>query len=385
MLRQDLTIEGAIPHWLDGIYIQNGGGRFEWPNKIRRNLTNAGDGYARLEVFTFNNGTVQFSSKFARSDWWNKSVEINDIAPSLSFGKPDPPRLSDRIGIPNFLASNDNLAVNIISIQQRLLMISDQPGSIQFSPSTLEFAPHSSPMPPKSAFTDILPIPEGMAGAFGSAHPLWTGSSLDSSGDCYGLLNVQRLVTLDHRQEQIRLFKISAAEQSTNSSVNPCKHLCPCICADGGPITRPVAGLTRRAITTINMPKGVFAPYMHSFLLVGSGASPSHAVLVQHSMNIAMANLIAGIGLKPISAGFDIDLSRPMVFHIINLTDGQVENTISVNMKDFSSAATNNSMIVSCAGSAAAAAAPINVENHVVVLGQSYCEQLLFFHRSTRR
>ena len=330
VIRQDLAVEGTIPQWLDGIFIQNGGGRFEWPNALRRNLTNAGDGYAKLEVFTFKNGSVQYTSKFARSDWWNKSIEIDDIAPSLTFGKPDPPRRSDRLGLPNVLASNDNLAVNIISIQERLLMVSDQPGSIQFSPDTLEFAPHASPMPPKSAFTDIPPLPHGMMGAFGSAHPLWTGSSLDSSGDCYGLLNVQRLITLDERPEEIRLFKISAAEQQSNSSVNP--------------------WLTRRTITTIQMDKGEFAPYMHSFFLIGSadvGSGPSHAVLVQHSMNIAMATLIAGLGLKPISAGFDIDLARPMKFHVIRLSDGAVVNTISVNMKDFTPDASNNSMIVS--------------------------------------
>ena len=53
------------------------------------------------------------------------------------------------------------------------------------------------------------------------------------------------------------------------------------------------------------------------------------------------------MGLKPISAGFDIDLSRPMIFHVINLNDGTTERTIPVNMKDFTSAAANNSMIVS--------------------------------------
>ena len=108
-----------------------------------------------------------------------------------------------------------------------------------------------------------------------------------------------------------------------------------------------LAGLTRRAITTINIAPGEFAPYMHSFLLVGAGATPSHAVLVQHSMNIAMSNLIAGVGLKPISAGFDIDLGRPMIFHIINLSNGQVEHKIPVKMREFTPAATNNSMIVS--------------------------------------
>ena len=270
VLREPLIVEGSIPVWLKGTLIQNGGGRFEWPNSLRRNLTNAGDGYAKLEVFTFDRGAVTYTSKFVRSGWWNKSVAVDDIAPSLAFSQPQPPRLSDRLGLPNFLASNDNLAVNVISIQQRLLMISDQPGSIEFDPATLAFGKAASPMPPHSAFTDIPPLPAGMMGAFGSAHPLWTGSSLDSSGDVYGLLNVQRLSTLDTRPEQIRLFRITTEEQRpTNaSSIHP----------------TPNPWLTRRAVCTINLPKGEFAPYMHSFFLVGGstgGAPPTHAVLVQ--------------------------------------------------------------------------------------------------------
>ena len=65
VIRQNLQVEGKIPSWLEGIFIQTGGGRFEWPNKLQRNLTNAGDGYAKLEVFTFKNGTVEFTSKFS--------------------------------------------------------------------------------------------------------------------------------------------------------------------------------------------------------------------------------------------------------------------------------------------------------------------------------
>jgi carotenoid cleavage dioxygenase-like enzyme len=85
---------------------------------------------------------------------------------------------------------------------------------------------------------------------------------------------------------------------------------------------------------------------VHSFFLVGA-PTPTKAVLVQHSMNIAMATLIGGLGLKPISSGFDINCSRPMVFHIIDLNKEEYEQNITVNMKEFTSAAANNSMIVS--------------------------------------
>ena len=224
-LRPEEEGPGAIPHWLEGSLVENGGGRFEWPNpRVRRNLTNAGDGYAKLDVFTFAGGACTYSSKFARSAWFNNSVEIDDIAPSLTFGVPAPPRKSDVQGLPNVLAPNDNLAVNVIGIQDRVLMLSDQPGSIEFSLETLEFGKHQSSMPgPLCAFKDEPAIPLGMMASFGSAHPLWSGSSLDASGDAYGLLNVQRLSTLDPRREQLRLFKISAADQakSKTSGNNP--------------------------------------------------------------------------------------------------------------------------------------------------------------------
>ena len=74
VIRHELKVEGTIPGWLNGILVQNGGGRFEWPSQLHRNLTNAGDGYAKLDVFTFSNGTATYTSKFSRSAWWNKSV-----------------------------------------------------------------------------------------------------------------------------------------------------------------------------------------------------------------------------------------------------------------------------------------------------------------------
>jgi hypothetical protein len=96
-------------------------------------------------------------------------------------------------------------------------------------------------MPIVGKFTDIPQIPLGMMASFGSAHPLWTGSSLDASGDAYGLLNVQRLSGVDPRREHIRLFKISAEDQKLSNPKNP--------------------WLTRRTIVELNMPSGTFAPY----------------------------------------------------------------------------------------------------------------------------
>ena len=72
---------------------------------------------------------------------------------------------------------------------------------------------------------------------------------------------------------------------------------------------------------------------VHSFFLVGA-PTPTKAVLVQHSMNIAMATLIGGLGLKPISSGFDINCSRPMVFHIIDLNKEEYEQKLKQELID---------------------------------------------------
>ena len=149
VIRRALVVNGTIPRWLNGKLIQNGGGRFEWPT-TQRNLTNAGDGYAKLDVFTFRNGTIEYTSKFATTGWFNQSTKLQDIAPSLTFGVPSPERSSDKTGLPNVLASNDNLAVNVVTIQDRILLLSDRPGSIEFHPDTLEFDQVKSSMPPFS-------------------------------------------------------------------------------------------------------------------------------------------------------------------------------------------------------------------------------------------
>ena len=79
------------------------------------------------------------------------------------------------------------------------------PGSIAVHTDTLTFDKANKPGP-TGGFHDHPPLPLGMMGAFGAAHPLYTGSSLDASGNLYGILNVQRLTTKDPRQEEIHSY-----------------------------------------------------------------------------------------------------------------------------------------------------------------------------------
>ena len=96
--------------------------------------------------------------------------------------------------------------------------------------------------------------------------------------------------------------------------------------------------LTRHAVGTLKMAKGEYAPYMHSFAMLHIDKNtstssqsknqdqgnymygtphppppppPTHAVLIEHSMHIAFAKLVAGFGKTSITSGFDINRSRP--------------------------------------------------------------------------
>lgn len=127
-------------------------------------------------------------------------MKIDDIAPSLCFAPPKPPRSSDeRLQMRNVLAPNDNYAVSVMPVGGRALLLSDMPGSIEVHTDTLIFE-KANKAGPMGGFHDNPALPLGMLGSFGAAHPLYTGSSLDASGSLYGILNVQRLTTADSRQ-----------------------------------------------------------------------------------------------------------------------------------------------------------------------------------------
>jgi len=219
----------------------------------------------------------------------------------MSFAPTTPPRDSDvHRKYRNLLAPNDNLAINVMPLNGTLLLLSDMPGAIKFDHNELTFSKaHTAP-----SFKDKPGLPPAMVGAFGSAHPLYSGSSLDATGDLYGIINAQRLAPIDHRQEQLRLFKV------VPNTTNP--------------------WLTRYAVTDIKIPEGAFAPYMHSFALLQNEGreSVSHAVLVSHAMHIAFAKLVDGLGAAPITEGFDINKTRPMKFYVVDLESGDVSHEL---------------------------------------------------------
>uniref|UniRef100_A0A3P9J4S0 Carotenoid-cleaving dioxygenase, mitochondrial n=2 Tax=Oryzias TaxID=8089 RepID=A0A3P9J4S0_ORYLA len=83
------TIEGTIPSWINGLFLRNGPGKFEFGNTYYNHWF---DGMAMLHQFKIQKGEVTYMSRFLQSDAYKKNSERDRIVMS-EFGTlamPDP-------------------------------------------------------------------------------------------------------------------------------------------------------------------------------------------------------------------------------------------------------------------------------------------------------
>ncbi|XP_062418371.1 beta-carotene 15, 15-dioxygenase 2, like isoform X2 [Pungitius pungitius] len=109
------TIQGTIPTWINGSFLRNGPGKFEFG---KDSYTHWFDGMALMHRFHICEGNVTYSSRFLRSDSYVCNSEKNRIVVS-EFGTvamPDPcknifARFFSRFQIPK---ATDNASVNFV-------------------------------------------------------------------------------------------------------------------------------------------------------------------------------------------------------------------------------------------------------------------------------
>ncbi|XP_068077429.2 beta-carotene 15, 15-dioxygenase 2, like isoform X1 [Danio rerio] len=108
-------IKGQIPSWINGSFLRNGPGKFEFGES---NFTHWFDGMALMHRFNIKDGQVTYSSRFLQSDSYVQNSEKNRIVVS-EFGTlatPDPcknifARFFSRFQIPK---TTDNAGVNFV-------------------------------------------------------------------------------------------------------------------------------------------------------------------------------------------------------------------------------------------------------------------------------
>ncbi|CAD5117767.1 unnamed protein product [Dimorphilus gyrociliatus] len=100
----------GLPKWLNGTYVRNGPGKFEYS---RRKFVHAFDGYAKLMTISIRSGgSLKFSTSFVKTYFYRHSQRIGDIAPYLLFDYTTP-KFNRFDRLQQLLHGIDNVNVNI--------------------------------------------------------------------------------------------------------------------------------------------------------------------------------------------------------------------------------------------------------------------------------
>jgi len=258
------NIVGELPSWLRGTLIRNGPGRWESGDGTRR-YTHAFDGLAKLVSFDIGAEGVTFSTRFLRSDWFEKSKN-GAFPPSVTTGPVDPP-WSATEGVAAALTGQafDNTPVNLHRLGggDRWVAVTDAPPLMEFDPSTLETLGRID-----SSANAIVGLSRkfgvGVPGfeAFSTAHP----QRHPTSGET---LNYH----LELRPVGGPVAHIVAASSATGSST----------------IERRIVGSLE--LEALGVP-GI--PYVHSF-----GVTEHHVCLMLYPLYVPFGKLVNGRGFLP--------------------------------------------------------------------------------------
>uniref|UniRef100_A0A667Y5Y5 Beta-carotene 15, 15-dioxygenase 2, like n=1 Tax=Myripristis murdjan TaxID=586833 RepID=A0A667Y5Y5_9TELE len=133
------TIKGTIPSWINGSFLRNGPGKFEFGED---RYTHWFDGMALMHRFHICEGNVTYSSRFLRSDSFVQNSERNRIVVS-EFGTlamPDPcknifARFFSRFQIPK---TTDNASVNFVKYKGDYYVSTETNYMRRIDPQSLE-------------------------------------------------------------------------------------------------------------------------------------------------------------------------------------------------------------------------------------------------------
>jgi carlactone synthase/all-trans-10'-apo-beta-carotenal 13,14-cleaving dioxygenase len=118
---QELTVEGTIPDWLAGEFVQTGPAQFEMGDM---KFGHALDGYAKTHKIVMGNGKVTFSTNFLQSDFYTGSKEKNKIIASMLAAETVPPSRAS-LGPLNGMGPNDNNYIKPVRVGDQDLATCD--------------------------------------------------------------------------------------------------------------------------------------------------------------------------------------------------------------------------------------------------------------------
>ncbi|XP_021340430.1 beta,beta-carotene 15,15'-dioxygenase-like [Mizuhopecten yessoensis] len=211
-----IHFDKPIPRWITGTLIKNGPSQFEVG---KRKFTHMFDGFGKLYSWRFQgNGSVFFSAKFMKSEFYKKSVSKNDISAYLMFG-PTQPRFSYLQVALALWRGMDNMNVNVYrfpsekSKQGHFISITDIWNHYEIDPLSLETIRYQHPTVPSTGGIAGFLYTEGMS----TAHPL---PEHGTSNHFTFLFSLAVVPGLKHRFSLIRIKSNVEQEVVTQWSVN---------------------------------------------------------------------------------------------------------------------------------------------------------------------
>lgn len=248
----------TLPPYVDGTVVIATVALFEMGDE---QFTGILDAFGKLHRFTFTEGkTMCFACRMMGTAFYNKSVELNKVAPSVLFTETQPPR--NWSGVQNMLGPNDNVFVNTYKMSDKYRAVTDSVVALELDPlhlfieGLITWKDHLTPQ---------------LSMALSSAHPVPHPTNADCIID----------VVIEY--------------------ANPHNIIAYQLCPDQ-PYTR----------TKLNNYTNHYAPYFHSF-----GRSANFLVLPHQHIHLAMEKVSEG---RPMEDAFTFqDVGKPTTVVLLPL------------------------------------------------------------------
>lgn len=129
-----LPIKGTLPSWLSGTLLRVGPGKFEINEGHAHHWL---DGFAMVHRFAITDGSVCYSNKLLKSDYYKNAVKTGVLeAPRPNKGKSFLSRCASAFTTPKEIYDNAN--VNIVSYGNQCVALTETPAPLAFDPQTLK-------------------------------------------------------------------------------------------------------------------------------------------------------------------------------------------------------------------------------------------------------
>ncbi|XP_017287496.1 beta,beta-carotene 9',10'-oxygenase [Kryptolebias marmoratus] len=269
------TVQGTIPSWINGTFLRNGPGKFEFGNTRYNHWF---DGMAMMHQFKIQTGEVTYRSRFLRSNAYKKNSEQDRIVMS-EFGTlamPDPCKNFFQRFLSRFemMETTDNASVSFVKYKGDYYVSTETNFMHRVDPDNLETLE-------KVDWSKFIAV----NGA--TAHPHY-----DPDGTTYNMGN-----SYGSRGTLYNIIRVPPKKTDTNDTLQGAKILCSIVPANKS-----------------------HPSYYHSFAM-----SENYVVFIEQPIKMDLLKIVTcKLRGQALSNGIYWDPKQETVFHLVNKHTGEV-------------------------------------------------------------